>query len=125
MLDQGYSSEIIYTFRIRNKRFLRTLTAPSGRSSWSVSKNAAKEFLTDMYLLESVGESTAYQNASDFIDAFFSCRIQIPENFTESDDNILEVKATADLITRPSPLSLLDPFIRSEITETGWFRIGN
>ena len=125
IINEGYSSEIVYTFRVRKKSIFGTLSSSTGRNSWSVVKTASREFLTDMFLIDTDGERSAFQNTPEFIEAFFSCSSPNPSTFIASDDDVLEVRATADLIIRPAPLSLLDPFFRSEITQTGWFRIGD
>ncbi|HAK44588.1 MAG TPA: hypothetical protein DCO79_01525 [Spirochaeta sp.] len=110
---------------MRNKNIAGALMNPSGRRSWTITKTAVKEYLTNMYLLDTDGTDSAFQNAAGFTDDFFSCRTPVPAEFFSSDDYLLEVKASVDLIARPAPLSLLDPFIRSEITNTGWLRFGD
>lgn len=110
---------------MRNRNFADTILKASVRQSWSVSKSAAKEYLTDMYLLTSDGLESAYEDSSDFIDNFFSCRALIPAEYFDDGNFIIEAKASADLIKRPAPLSLLDPFLRAEISETGWVHLGD
>ncbi|MDC7226072.1 MAG: hypothetical protein PQJ61_04835 [Spirochaetales bacterium] len=124
-LEQGYSSGINYSVRVRNSSLSSAITNPGARETRRIIKKAGKDFLTGLYLLETTGGETLYLNSDDFSREFFTCRTPVPARFLNSDQLILEAKVSADLIVQPIPLSLLDPFIRSEISETGWCKFGD
>lgn len=124
-LEEGFSSEVIYRIRLRKQVGQGPFTVSAGRNTTTITKSAGKEYLTGMYIITTANRQLAYQEASDFTNAFFSCRTAVPNEYLESGDYFIEVKAVADLIKRPRPLSLLDPFLLSEKTDTPWVRFGD
>lgn len=78
-----------------------------------------------MYIITMEEKEYAYQDPKKFTDAFFTCNTEVADKYINLDEYIIEVKAVADLIKRPTPLSLLEPFFTSEKTETGWISLGN
>ncbi len=99
--------------------------SPAGRQSWQVKSKAFKEFLTGMYIISSENREEAFSSKQKFLESFFTCRTEIPADYFSDDLYRLEARISADTIRRPQPLSLLDPFFTSELTVTGWTRLGN
>ncbi len=125
-MEQGFSTEIIYHYRLRKKSKFGILVPPSGKTyARRIIYIGKKDFLTGGYFILRDGEQIYYRTQQSFSENFLSCTAEVPGIFFESEDYIIEAKAVADLIKRPPPLTLLDPFYRSEKTETPWVRIGN
>jgi len=124
-MAQGFSTEIIYHYRLRKKSNLGFLLPPSGKTySQRIIYTGKKDFLTGGYFIIE-GESRHFFNSWEtFSVNFFSCSAAVPEKFFESDNYIIEARAIADLLKRPPPLTLLDPFYRSEKIETKWVQLG-
>jgi len=125
-MNQGFSTEIIYQFRLRRKSEIGLLLPPSGKTySQRIIYTGKKDFLTDGYFIIE-GESRHFHNNGEaFSMNFFSCTLAVPDKFFESDNYIIEARAVADLLKRPPPLTLLDPFYRSEKIETKWVQLGH
>ena len=125
-MDEGFSINVVYKFRVRKKSKIGILLPPSGNTfSQKIILTGKKDFLTGGYFILHDGEYLFYNSPEIFIEDFFSCSTPIPEMYMESDIYIIEAKAVADLIKRPPPLILLEPFFRYEKTETAWVRLGS
>ena len=125
-IDQGLSSEIVYSLRYRKKgkTFFTTIFMRKN-STQKVSKIAKKDFLTSRYVIIGDKGRVFHNDRESFKEDFFSCRIPVDPSILNSGDYIIEGRASADLIKRPEPLSLLDPFMQNEKTDTGWSRLGS
>lgn len=121
-LDEGYKSEIIYTIRTFESRGPARIFRPAGNTS-TIIKTAGKDFLTGQYYISQNGNEISYINSETFLAAFFSCTALVPRKAASGEISI-EVRVKADLVKRPPPLALLDPFFPGEITETGWVDYG-
>lgn len=125
-MDEGFTTEIIYLFRFRKKTKLGILMPLSGKTlSERIIFTGKKDFLTGGYFIQHGSERNFYYSPEFFSIDFFSCSTEIPELYLESEEYIIEAKAVADLIKRPPPLTMLEPFYRSEKTETAWTRLGS
>jgi hypothetical protein len=124
-LEEGYSSEVTYIIRLNTKSGYFSFFNQKERITITIRKEAVKEYLTGMYIITSEESEHAYQKPEEFSRAFFSCNTEIPIKYFDSDKYFIEVMAIANLIKRPKPLSLLDPFLSAEKTVTGWIRLGN
>lgn len=125
-MDEGYTTEIIYMFRLRKISTLGILLPPSGENhSVRITYSGKKDFLTGGYFIDTEDEHIYYNSSESFAEDFFSCRMPLPENYNHDEGEILEVKAVMDIIKRPAPLTMLDPFYRSEIIKTSWVRLGS
>ena len=124
VLEEGYSSELIYTIRVRCDKTPLTLIIPSS-NVYNIVKKANKDFLSGQYVIISNNRRKAHDNAENFTSDFFTCLIEVPYEYLDHEDCYIEAKAVADLIKRPQPLSLLEPFMTSEKTTTGWIQLGN
>lgn len=122
-LDQGFRSEIIYFVRTY-KPEASTALFRSERTTVKIIKTAGKDFLTGRYYILENGEEKSFSDAAAFTENFFSCSAEVTDKSLTGEFEI-EVKVKADLIKRPRPLALLDPFLTNEKTEIGWIRYGN
>jgi hypothetical protein len=120
------SSEIVYSLRYRKKgkTFFSSVFMRSN-STKKVTKTGKKDFLTSRYLIIDHRGRVFHDKSESFKEDFFSCRIPLDPEILILEDYVIEGRAVADIIKRPEPLSLLDLFVRSERTDTGWSRLGS
>ena len=123
-IEDGYTSEIIYSVRLRKKRTISTLFAQTDETI-IIKKTAVKDFLSGQYVITENGRRKMYEHSLDFNRAFFSCQLHIAAEYLHSAEYTISAKAEADIIVRPHPLSMLDMFMTSEKTVTGWVKLGN
>lgn len=119
-IDSGLTSEIIYYFRFRNKdSFLKLFERNTENLKKQINYRAKKDFLTGCYIIDNDSEKLFYSTKQDFFSAFLSCRVP-GFGIIDFTNTQIEVKVVTDIITRPPPLSLLEPYLFSERKKSAW-----
>ena len=125
-LDLGYSCEIIFMIRSAGKPGVGVFRNTVNRkAAVRIRSTAKKDFLTGRYVILSEGNRFFFDDPGSFGREFFVLRLPLKETGFNPDEEVLEIRAEADMLKRPSPLSILDPFFFSEIINTAWERIGD
>ena len=125
-MDEGYSVEIEYRFRLREEVNLGIMIPPKGApSTIKIKMTGKKDFLTGGYFIIRDGRRDYYNSRESFCANFFSCRTEIPAVYYETVNCYIEARAVADILKRPPPMQLLDMFYLSELIRTDWRQLGN
>ncbi|MDC7126947.1 MAG: hypothetical protein PQJ46_15350 [Spirochaetales bacterium] len=123
VLDEGLSSQITYGLRLRSRRRPSVYFWVTQKKTIFVTYVARKDFLTGLYIIDNGKNEKTYEGSENFCKAFLSCTFEDLGDIDFNDYKV-EAKVSADLIKRPAPLSLLDPFFFNEKIATAWVQYG-
>ena len=123
VINEGFRSEVIFIVRTfksgSSGSFLK-----SGRKTTNVIKTGRKDFLTGRYYIQQNGKEQFFTDPDIFAESFFSTGTAVPKELVTG-ELTAEIRVKTDLIKRPQPLALLDPFLMNEKTDTGWVEYGD
>ncbi len=122
-INEGFRAEIIYSVRYHqeNMSFLSSLFNKSEQIRTTV--HGRLDPLSGNYMINRDGDISFCSTTSEFIQKFFSCRVALPLSCGDENQIKVECMAAVDVLKRPSPLAMLDPFLFSEKSRTDWVSV--
>ncbi len=122
-INEGFRAEIIYSVRYHQKNisFLSSLFDKAEQIRTTVQGRV--DPLSGNYMITRDGNMSFCSTTAEFIQKFFTCRVELP--LSCGDENLIKVECMAaiDVLKRPSPLAMLDPFLISEKSRTDWVSV--